>query len=74
MTPGQFNASYDKIRKLLKSLKLFRLDGVRQKISSQFIGATLEGDYRKIYSTAVSNFDFDFLLTDESFLQFQYVS
>ena len=41
------------------------------KFSSEFISISKENDYPKAYDSAIRNLDYDILLTDDSFFQFE---
>lgn len=75
MTVGKFQASLEDARKLLEKIDLFRQKGVKQintiGVSSEFQAAVQKSDYFEVYKVAIRNFDYDFLLADESFFQFE---
>lgn len=76
MTIGSFNASVKQIEVLLKIFNLFRQKGIKSinndGVSDDFKRASQKSDYFSAYKTAISNYDFDFLLYDQSFFQFEF--
>ncbi len=76
MTVGKFQASLEDARKLLEKTDLFRQKGIKQintsGVSDEFKTASQKADYFQVYKTAKKNFDYDFLLKDESFFQFEF--
>lgn len=71
MNVGQFNASIENARRLLKREKLLRQESPKAgNISDKFKAACKLLDYSAIYRTAVDELDYSFLLRDESFFQF----
>lgn len=76
MTTSGFMTSFHNIEKVLKEFNLFRMSGVKsiykEGVSNSFKTASIKDDYFDCYSTGLENFDYDFLLQDESYFQFEY--
>jgi hypothetical protein len=76
MTTSGFMTSFNEIEKVLKKFNLFRMKGVKslykEGVSDDFKNASIKEDYFSCYSTGLNNFDYDFLLKDESYFQFEY--
>jgi hypothetical protein len=76
MTVGKFHTSLEEAKKLLEKIDLFRQKGIKQinttGVSNEFKTAAQKADYFQVYKTAKKNFDYDFLLKDESFFQFEF--
>jgi hypothetical protein len=76
MTVGKFQTSLEDAKKLLEKIDLFRQKGIKQinttGVSDEFKTASQKADYFQVYKTAKKNFDYDFLLKDESFFQFEF--
>lgn len=78
MTTSTFCTSYNSISKILKELDLFRMKGIKtlykDGVSDIFKKASISDNYFEVYKKGLENNDFDFLLKDESFFQFEFVS
>ena len=76
MTEANFNISFGKIESTLKSFNLLKMKGIKNLIkdgvSNEFKKASLGNKYYEAYKIGLEKYDFDFLLTDESYFQFQY--
>jgi len=76
MTESNFNVSFSKIEKTLKSFNLFKMKGIKNLkndgVTDEFKKASLGNNYYEAYKTGLENYDFDFLLDDESYFQFQF--
>lgn len=68
-----FNMSREQAKRLLNKFDLLKsADFYKKPISCEFIRVTGEKDFYNVYLTALNNFDYHFLLFDESFLQLEY--
>lgn len=68
-----FNMSREQAKRLLSKFDLLKsADFYQEPISKEFIRVARENDFFNVYLTAIKNFDYHFLLLDESFLQFEY--
>ena len=78
MTEANFNISFAKIEATLKSFDLLKMKGIKNLIndgvSDEFKKASLSNKYYEAYKIGLENYDFDFLLNDESYFQFQYIN
>lgn len=78
MTKANFNISFGKIESTLKSFDLLKMKGIKNLIndgvSDEFKKASLSNKYYQAYKSGLENYDFDFLLKDESYFQFQYIN
>lgn len=78
MTEANFNISFSKIETTLKSFNLLKMKGIKNLIkngvSDEFKKASLSNKYYEAYKVGLENYDFDFLLKDESYFQFQYIN
>lgn len=78
MTEANFNISFGKIESTLKSFDLMKMKGIKtlmkDGVSDEFKKASLSNKYYEAYKIGLENYDFDFLLKDESYFQFQYVN
>ena len=74
MTVGSFKSSMVLVEKFFKQSFLLKSKGVKPlgETSDEFKSSTLKGNYYTSYQTALRNLDYDFLLKDESFLQFSF--
>jgi hypothetical protein len=76
MTTSGFMMSFNGIEKLLKEFNLYRMKGVKSLykngVSADFKNNSIKEDYFVCYSTGLNNHDYDFLLKDESYFQFEY--
>lgn len=76
MSEVSFNASVKEVQNFLKEIDLFKSSGVKvinkDDVSSDFKNASQKADYFKLYKVALSNFDYDILLKDDSIFQFSY--
>lgn len=77
MNESQFNISVNKSNKFLKYCDLFRMKGIKSLVehgvSDEFKVASQSGKYYDAYSKGLENYDYDILLLDQSFFQFEYV-
>ncbi len=74
MNPGQFNASLENAKSFLKELKLYKNKGVKKvgNHSQEIKKVSKTKNHKNIYDCAVRNFDYDFLLEDDSIFQFSF--
>ncbi len=76
MTEAAFKISIEESAEILKEFGLLKMRGVKiinsDGVSDEFKAASQRADYVDCYSTGKRNFDFDFLLSDESFFQFEF--
>ena len=74
MNLATFNISLSESRTLIKDLKLLKLFGIKSinknGTTKEFKDAAQKGDYINAYKLGILNFDYDFLLFDNSFFQF----
>lgn len=70
-----FNISMKEVEEVLKEFQLFQMRGIKNLnedgVSDQFKKSTQEDNYWQIYRTGLENYDYDFLLTDQSYIQFE---
>lgn len=76
MTLSGFHTSFNEIEKILKEFSLLKSKGVKilskEGVSDNFKSSSIKDDYFECYKIGKENFDYDFLLNDESFFQFEY--
>jgi hypothetical protein len=76
MTLAKFKTSLIEAESLLRSFDLLRQKGVKSLndigVSNEFKMASQSHDYFNAYKTGLRHFDYDFLLRDESFFQFEF--
>jgi hypothetical protein len=76
MNLAAYNISYSQITRLLKEMSLFKSKGLKiinnEGVSDEFRRASLIEPYSRTFQIALKNFDYDFLLIDDSFFQFQF--
>ena len=73
MKHKDFNMSREQAKRLLNKFDLLKsADFYKKPISKDFIRVDREKDFFNAYLTALKNFDYHFLLFDESFIQFEY--
>lgn len=74
MTKGKFYTSLNEVEDLLKVANLLRQKGFKPigEVSAEFKFSALRKTYFQTYKIGKINFDFDFLLQDESYLQFSH--
>lgn len=76
MTTSGFMTSFNGVENILKEFNLFRMKGVKNLykdgVSTAFKNASIKDDYFKCYCSGLDNHDYDFLLKDESYFQFEY--
>lgn len=76
MNTQDFKTSLNHVEKLLKNLGLLRQRGVKSisesGVSNEFKKASIKDDYFAAYKIALERFDYDYLLFDQSFFQFQF--
>lgn len=72
MDNGKFATSVNESAEILKDFGLLKEDRSWNvnKFSLEYMGASRSGDYLKIYDIVIKNFDYTFLLKDESYFQF----
>ena len=77
MSISSFNSSYKDALTLLDNVKLLKSNGIkvinRDGVSQEFKTASQKNDYFKLYKSAISNFDYDILLIDDSILQYSFI-
>ncbi|GAB7086070.1 DUF2290 domain-containing protein [Marinifilum fragile] len=75
MTPAQFKISFDLIPEILKEFGLFRMKGTKNisndGVSEEFLSASIKENYFQAYRIGLENYDFDFILEDQSYFQFE---
>ncbi len=71
-----FNISVREVEEVLKDFQLFQMKGIKSLnedgVSDQFKKSTQKDNYWQIYRIGLENFDYDFLLVDQSYFQFQF--
>ncbi len=76
MNISSFNISLSEAEKFFKKLELFRMKGIKSinldGVSSSFKNASQEESYFNAYNIGLGNYDYDFLLNDQSFFQFEF--
>lgn len=76
MSIADFNISLKQVECALSFFSLLRMRGTKNinkdGVSSDFLKNSQTTNYYNIYSTGLKELDFDFLLCDQSFLQFEY--
>jgi len=76
MNIANFNISIAEVETTLKSFNLFRMKGIKsineKGVSPQFKLASIKEDYVKAYLEGLKYYDYDFLLNDQSFFQFEF--
>lgn len=77
MNESQFNISVNNAYKFLKHCNLFRMKGIKSLVehgvSDEFKEASQGGKYYDAYTKGLENYDYDVLLMDQSFFQFEYL-
>jgi len=76
MNQAKFNVSLKEVQTILEKTDFLRQVSCKpvnkEGVSDEFKIASQRGNYFEIYNTAVKNFDYDFLLFDQSFFQFEH--
>jgi len=76
MNIGIFNNSVKDCVDTLKAFGLFKMLGIKSinndGVSDEFKKVSIKNSYFKAYSTGLENYDYDILLTDQSYLQFEF--
>jgi hypothetical protein len=76
MTTSGFMTSFTKIEHVLKTFNLLKMKGVKSLtkdgVSKEFKAASIKDEYFDCYNIGLSFNDFDFLLIDQSYFQFEY--
>ncbi len=76
MKISDFKISLEEVEKLLRLFDLWKQKGIKiindDGVSDDFKKASNKSSYFDVYKIAVRNFDYDFLLRDESFFQFEF--
>ncbi|WNH10492.1 DUF2290 domain-containing protein [Thalassobellus suaedae] len=76
MTLSNYNISFSQIEKFLEEINLFKNSGIKNinkvGVSKKFIHASIKENYNIIHKAGLDNFDYDFLLNDDSFFQFEF--
>jgi hypothetical protein len=76
MNKAIFISSFNEVKSFLNEIDLLKQKGVKviysDGVSDEFKSLSLDSDYLKTYKTAIQNFDYDFLLKDDSFFQFSF--
>lgn len=71
-----FNKSVNDVERLLKKMEFLRMRGTKcinkVGVSASFKAASQNDNYIKTYFTGLENYDFDYLLSDQSFFQFEF--
>ena len=71
-----FKTSLNHVERLLKAIGVLRQKGVKSinddGVSEEFKRASLRSNYFAAYNIALEKFDYDYLLQDQSFFQFQF--
>jgi hypothetical protein len=76
MNISSFKVSYNRISFVLKKFGLLRMCGIKTLfdtgVSAEFKKNSIKENYFKVFNTGLANYDFDFLLNDQSFFQFEF--
>jgi hypothetical protein len=74
MNLGQFNISLETARSFLNDIELYKDKGVKEvgNHSQEIKKVSKSNNYKKIYDCAIRNFDYEFLLKDDSIFQFSF--
>jgi len=76
MNIADFIISLSEVEKTLKSFDLFRMRGIKSingdGVSPQFKLASIKDDYINAYTEGLRYNDYDFLLNDQSYFQFEF--
>jgi hypothetical protein len=74
MNVGQFNISLETSRSFLNELKLYKGRGVKEvgNHSQEIKKVSKTKNHKDIYDCAIRNFDYEFLLEDDSIFQFSF--
>ena len=77
MTINSLLTALDEVKLLLSEANILKYENtsrarsiVNTKLSAEFLSIMYSDDYDNIYKTAMKNNDFDFVLFDDSFIQF----
>lgn len=77
MTINSLLTALDEVKYLLSEANILKYENtsrarsiVNAKLSAEFLSIMYSDDYDNIYKTAMKNNDFDFVLIDDSFIQF----
>lgn len=78
MNVGKFYISMKCVEKILKRFNLHKMNGIksiqRHGVSDEFKNLSIKPDYPKAYLSGLDNYDYDYLLSDQSYLQFEFSS
>jgi hypothetical protein len=78
MNISQFNISVTQATSFLKHCELFRMKGIKSLVengvSEEFKNASQKGKYFEAYSKGLEKYDFDILLEDQSYFQFEFTA
>jgi len=76
MNLADFKISIKEVEKLLKRLELLRMKGIKSLnddgVSYAFKNASQGSNYFNVFNIGLENYDYDFLLFDQSFFQFEF--
>lgn len=76
MNLANFNISLIEVERTLKSFNLFRMNGIKSinetGVSSQFKSLSIKESYVNAYLEGLKYYDYDFLLSDQSYFQFEF--
>lgn len=76
MNVSIFNISMREVEVVLKQFQLFQMKGIKNLnedgVSDLFKKSTQKDNYWQVYRTGLENYDYDFLLTDQSYFQFEF--
>lgn len=76
MQLSQFESSIQECKEFLLKIKILKAKGIKNinkdDVSQEFKTASQKASYLDIYQCAIRNFDYDFLLHDDSFFQFSF--
>ena len=76
MNLSTFNISIKEAEKMLRDVKLFRMNGIKSinedGVSKEFKHTSQSCNYFKVYSVGLENYDFDILLNDQSYFQIEF--
>jgi hypothetical protein len=76
MNLATFKISMIEVAETLKLFELFRMKGIKSinddGVSEEFKSASIQDDYFKAYLAGLNNYDYDFLLQDQSYFQFEF--
>jgi len=76
MNISMFRISVKEVEKVLKVFSLLKMKGIKSVnengVSQRFKDVSTKEDYKIVYEEGLKNYDFDFLLDDQSYFQFEF--